>query len=518
MFAGSILLMLLILSPQEELDVAEPVEEGATPPPSGSPIGEAALCGRGEYRLDDGSKEALLHGKALFEVAVVEHPEASCAHAGLSRALVSIYQRHIAPDDATLELAIREAEEAVRLSPGSPVAHAALATALMADLRAPEADEHAAIALDLDPDSVPALQAAALARLALHTRASAREAADRALELRPDLPALHLLDGNLHLLGREPFEAIAAYRRALLLSPDLLPAAFQQAAAYEYAGNFRKAAAIFDRLLEEHPDEEAAIIHLYMGQSLMQRKSWRAALAVLKKADFKRSKGLCNGTVLHLEATCLERLGRTSEAIEAHETIIHEWPGATRSFINPERLVFESYIALGRLHLQAGALDEAVRIMEEGARLPDASLELVLTLARVYDEYRLYPEALRLLETAVAREPNERNARDLLAAHVLWARMAAKSGEPEGLLAVRASLHAKSGAIAGMGDFSHDLQLARAFSIAGDVEGSLDSIERAVQGGYTHLGWIASDPEFEPIRGAERYDRLMASTGDSGRN
>ncbi len=514
----SLLLMILILAAPGEPGTVEPSGEIDVDPAPEPEIGAAALCARGETRIEDGSKEALLHGRSLFELAVALHPGESCAHAGLSRVLASTYQRHIDPDDATLQLAVREAEEAVRLSPGSALAHAALATALMSDLRPDEAADHAEIALELDPDSVAALQAIALVRLAGQSRASARQAADRALELRPDLPALHLLDGNLHLLDRNPLGAIAAYRRALLMSPDLLPAAFQQAAAYEHAGDYRTAAALFERLLEEHPEEQTAIIHLYMGQSLMQRQSWQAALAVLKRADFKTSKGVCNGTVLHLEAICLERIGRTAEAIETHKSIIRDWPGATRSFIDPGRLVFDSYIALGRLYLAEGNREGAVRIMEEGAERPGASLELLLTLARLYDEYRLYAEAFRLLEHAVAREPSARNAGEILAAHVLWARIAAKSGDPERSRAVAASLHARSEAIARLADFSLDMEMARAFSIAGDVEGSLDAIERAVRGGYTYLGWLAEDSEFEPIRGTERYRRLIASVANSERN
>jgi len=469
-----------------------------------------ALCGRGEHLIEDGSRESILDARRLFDAAAGYYPRSSCGHAGLSRTLLLIHQRMIEPDDALIDRALQEARLAVQLDSGSASALSALASALLIDLRPEEAAAQAEAALALAPDALLALLAAAQIRIARGDHGLARSAIDRALALRPDLPAAHFTLGNLHLLSGEPGDAVESYKNAQRLSPGFLPAVFQQAAALEEMGQLDASGAIFQKLLEEHP-EESARIHLYMGRSLMRRNSWNAALAVLDKAEFKTRRGLSGGTVLYLKALCFEKLGRTDDARAAYRDLIDHWPDATGGAANPERLVFPAHEALGRLHLQAGEIDLGVSELEAGAASSDASLDLILRLARLYKDYGLQDRATTLLRKAVLRTWTGKTAGKQLAVYLLWARLARDGADEASLAVLRESLGASVPALKALGDYVHDLDAARAFSIAGAGDRALECLRHAVALGYSQLRWIAGDPDLEALRRAPGYADLVNS-------
>ncbi len=469
------------------------------PDPVKVPLSAAAICRGGERLLEVSSDDAIRQAALLFEAAARHHPDSACGHAGLAWALVALHNRQLEPGDEAVDRARAAAERAIALEPRSARAAAALAVTRLADLRPEEAERSADAALALEPDLPDALLAAAQVRIARRRLGLAREASDRLLALRPDLPSAHLVSGNLSLLSGEPAAAILEYDLALALSPDFTPADLQRAIAYAERGELRASARIFDRLLERRK-ETTSLAHVYMAQSLMKRNSFNAALAVLDRAGFSSRRGLCDGTVLYMKALCLERLGRRDEARSAYREVIARWPDATAGTASTERLGDEAYEALGRMLLQDGAPQEAVAVMEEGAARPAAGADLCLRLARLFGEYRMPEKALGLLERAADRDPDPRDITLQMSAYVGWARAARAAGDERSLSRLRESLRGRAAALRELRDFPHDLEAARALSIAGTGEVALEWLRHAAELGYTHFGWIRTDPDFEAVR------------------
>ena len=481
------------------------------------PIPVTVLCRRGALLIDEGARGSITQARRVFDLAAHHYPGSSCAHAGLSRACAMLYYRRIEEDDSLIDLSLQEARRAVEIDPRSAEAHAAMAGALLVDLKAQEAGDEATTALALDPDSVPALQVAALARLSLGQLDLARKAIDKAVELRPDIPAGYQILGSVQLMNNEPVEAVGSYRNALRLSPDLAPAALQVAIAYDQMGNYLAAGQILRDLLQEHP-EESARAYLYTGFSLMKRDSWNQALAALDKASFKTRKGLSNGTVIYLKGVCYEELGQMAKAREAFRQVIDSWPDATTSFISTERLVFPSYEALGRMHLEAREIEAAQAVMEEGIARTGASLELYLRLAHLYQEYKMPDRAAALVEQAVVRDLGPSNAGPLLACYLFWARLAGETRDRAGQERLTLKLSQQAARLESLNNYVHDVAAMRVFSISGRGEQAFEILRRAVKAGYAQAAWVASDPDLEALRATAEYRRLVEAAPAGSRS
>jgi len=502
------LALLLILSGTPRTGDLVPEPDAGKPPelPSRGPS-ISAICARGDHLLENGGRDALLDASRIFRMGVRLYPDASCAHAGLARTLVSFSLRRIVEDDALIDQALAAAREGVRLDPESSEAHTALASALLLDLQPDDARQEAERAVELDPGSVTALLARATTLMARGRLDPARETLERALELRPGLPALHHTLGNLHLMAGRRGEALDAYDDALKLAPDYLPAAIQIAAAFEEVGAYGRSGAIFRRLMREHP-EVTARVHLVMGFSLMKREGWKEALSVLGKADLKTSRGLGNGTTVYLEALCYEQLGKDDEAIASYRRVIDEYPDATAGYVTPERLMFPAYEGLSRIYQKQRETEKAVAVLEEGLTHEDASPGLVLRLARLYEDYAMPGRALELLQRVVASPITPRTAGRQVAAYLLWARLGRDAGDPAVLEAVTSSLLGQRQGFEAIGDYVYDLDAIRALAIAGRGEAALDWLRMAVDHGYGHFAWMENDPELDSLRSAPGFQEV----------
>ncbi|HKY31284.1 MAG TPA: hypothetical protein VJV23_02025 [Candidatus Polarisedimenticolia bacterium] len=498
---------------------AEPAEEsppGQTEEPYPLPAG--ALCRRGDHALEDGSRSSLRRAEELFRSAVRQHPADPCGHAGLARALSAMHMRGILQDDAVPSEAAASARRAIEIDASSARARAALAGALLADLSPSEAAASAEAAVALDPQDAVAWQAASATRLAQGLALEAREAAQRAIALRPDLPGGHHALGNAErMAGRLP-EAIDAYRVAVVLSPDYLPSQFQLGAAIEHQGRYQHAASVFKLILQDHP-EEAGVVHLFMAQSLMRREEWDAALAMLGRCELANRRGLGKGTLLYLEALCLEELGRANEAVQRHARLIEEFPEATIGYGAADRLLDKAHEAIARMARAEGRPGEALAALERGAERPSASPDLLLRLARLYEEYNLPGRAVSVLERAAGREVSAATADAQLTAFVAWARLAGRTGDAAGLERLAAALQERAGSIDALGDVVHDLAAMRALSLAGRGEAALGWLRRALQRGYDRTGWIADDPDLAALRAAPGFaSSISAPTPRSSSN
>jgi len=506
--ASLVILVMLAGSPPSggvprELDEIPP-----EPPPRGIPA--PGICARGDHLLEDGGQDALILAHRLFETVVRDHPEEACGHAGLSRALVSISLRRIEEDDALIDRSVEAARRAIALAPESANAHAALAGALLLDLRPEEADAASRVAIDLDPESVPALQAAAWTRMGRGRLDAAQEAIEKALTLRPDLPASYHTLGNVHLMAGRRDEAFDAYEGALTLLPGYLPSSLQMGAAFEEIGAYARAGAIFERLIGEHPEVKARA-ELLMGFSLMKREGWKEALSVLDRVEFKTRRGLSNGTVLYLEGLCYEQLDRAEEALAAFRRVIDEYPDATAGYATPERLMFPAFEGLARLHLKARETEKAVAVLEEGLAHEDASPAILLRLARFYVDYGMPDRAIAVLRKAASREVTPRTARRQVAAFLMWARLAAASGDRAMADDMARQLMSQLPALDAIGDYLYDLDAMRALSIAGHGPEAVAWLRKAVTHGYGQFAWMDADPELDNLRAAPGFREIAGA-------
>jgi TolB-like protein/tetratricopeptide (TPR) repeat protein len=211
----------------------------------------------------------------------------------------------------------------------------------------------------------------------------AREAADRALALDPELPDAHAslafilrnydwdLQGAereflaalarnpndarvwnwyaLHLSGGGRFaEAREAVARARDLDP-VSPRTLIQAANVEFqAGRYDEAIAALRTILELAPDDANA--HLDLGRALAQRGEWDDALAELRRAsDLSGGHPMALALIGHVQA----RAGRTAEARQTLGALLALEPG---TYVAPY------YKAV--LYAGLGDADEAIRWLE----------------------------------------------------------------------------------------------------------------------------------------------------------
>jgi len=512
----SLALFLLLLSaadtPPAGGENPEPLERRVTQEPpvlsDPLPISAEAICARARHDMESGGERSLDQARKLYEAVVKWYPAESCGHAGLSRALGSIYRRMMDQDDALIDRSLESARRAVELDPESATAQAALAAAMLMALSPEEALARADAAVRLDPASVPALQTAAVVRMATGDVTAARQAIDEATRLRPDLPENYHISGNVHIMAGDEGLALKDYNIALALDPDSVPTTLQLASALEQIGNLTAAAKLFDRVIEEHPDD-AGRAYFIMGHSLMKRHSWNAALNAFERASFETRKGFGTGTILYLQAICYEQLGRTEEAQAAFRQVIDEYPDATAGYVSPDRLAFPAYEALSRISLALDRNDDAVDVLEEGVSVPGASLDLFIRLARLYEDYSLPARAAGVLEKAVDRDISRRWAGRQMAAYVLWARVAARDGDREALGRLVGSLRARSGQLDEIGDYVLYIDAVRALCLAGRADLALESLRKAVAAGYDRLDWMTKDPEMAPVTRSEGFDALL---------
>jgi tetratricopeptide (TPR) repeat protein len=316
--------------------------------------------------------------------------------------------------------------------------------------------------------------------------------------------------GNVALLEGNTGEAISAYLRALVLSPDAMPSRFQLAAALEQAGRLEESTKIFKQVMTRHP-EDAGLAQLFMAHSLVGRNSPEAALSVLDRVSFANSRGLGRGTVRFLQGLCLERVGRRAEAMAAYREVIDHYPEATLGPASSQRLADRAYEGLARLQLASQQAGEAVALMERGAPRPEAGADLLLALARLYEDYGMPERALPLLEKGCAGPYRPRTAEAQLTACVGWARLARGRRDAASLERLAAVIEAGRPEIEALADVVHDLAAMRALSIAGHGPASLAWLRTAVEHGYDRLGWVRDDPDLEALRESPGFEAVAAA-------
>jgi tetratricopeptide (TPR) repeat protein len=504
-------------APAREAGVDEP------PPPPFVFLGAEELTARGERLLDQADRSSVGRAEGLFAEALRQDPNWGPAEAGLARWAAVTHARRFREDDALVDEALDHARRAVALAPQDPRAHGAMALAAFADDDAAAVHEAAGRAWTLGGHGAPPWVAELYAQCL-----STRRQTDAALAIlagtasrNPGRFQTYHAIGNVHLDRGDLDQAGLAYRRALALDPDYTPSLLQIALVLEKAGDGRTAARGYREIIQRFPEEEPRV-YARMAAALMGVGRYAEALEGLEKARFKTRRGLGEGTVLHLKARCLEGLGRHEEARGLYRQVIQDHPLASFGTLDGESIPAASYEGLARLSLAGGDRDEAVKVMEEASEAERPDVAVFVKLTRLYADYGLHDEALRILRRGAGLRFPPRQAGAKASLYVAWARALRARGSAGGAdLAAEAveALRRDAGDLEAHGDLLDLLETARALALLGRPQDGVAWIRRAVEKGYGSLDWIARDEEMAPLTREPAFQdlrRRLAAPPSSG--
>jgi TolB-like protein/tetratricopeptide (TPR) repeat protein len=263
---------------------------------------------------------------AQFDAAIAADPNFAAAHAGRARSLAAVSGQYGSVEEIKTyyDAAIASARQAVKLAPNFADAQSALGLMLFQgnfDVKA--AREPFDLSRKLGEGEAPVL-----ARFAAYCAATGRDrdaltAVQRAMLLDPLNALIHRISGTVHYAARRFPEAIAGFRQALSINPDL------------------------------------SDTHSRIGLALLAQKKDREALAAFEADTHKWSK-------LAGVAIAQKRLGNDPAAKAAMEGLISDTETV-------------SLYQQGQVLAQWGQADEAVTALRQARLQRDAGL----TAARV---------------------------------------------------------------------------------------------------------------------------------------
>ena len=210
-------------------------------------------------------------------------------------------------------------------------------------------------------------------------------------------------------------EAVGYYQRAMELRPDFYQAAIDQAVSLEAVGDYDRAIAAYQVLIDATENRAPLINHLV--QLLIQQRRYEDALVYLNKLA---SMGLGSSEVRRKIGLLYLELDRHDEAIklfremlvdepESHQIRFYlgsayeekgelELAKAEFSRIPADAAVYAE--ALGHLAFilkEQERDDEAIQLLQKGIAADPDRMELYLSLATLYDAIDKDQEGLKLL-------------------------------------------------------------------------------------------------------------------------
>jgi TolB-like protein/Flp pilus assembly protein TadD/predicted Ser/Thr protein kinase len=186
--------------------------------------------------------------------------------------------------------------------------------------------------------------------------------------------------------------------------------------------------------------------------------------------------------------------GRHAEADDEFTAAIRLDPG-----------LFEAHYFAARDAFVQGHLDEAVRHYTEAARSRPDDYQSPLLMAQSCEDLGRHADALeaRRRGVALAERHLAINPHDVRALYMGANGLVALGEREKGLTWARRALEFEP-------DESMVLyNVACVYSMAGDTEGAVDSLERAVAAGLTQRGWLEHDSNLDAIRGDPRVQALI---------
>jgi tetratricopeptide (TPR) repeat protein len=218
------------------------------------------------------------------------------------------------------------------------------------------------------------------------------ELASAALKASPNDPQIWTLQGIALSRKGDASGALTAYRRALTLAPDYIPA-LQGAAQLQYQAGSRDAVPLLAHLLQLRPDDPTAHAML----AVLDYREGKCETAV---GHFEKTGTLLDSELdaLHAYGTCLVRLKKRDEAIAVFQRAVTLRPDDAR-----ERRLLASIQLMASKPLDAVATLSPIL---EGRAADSETLELA---ASAYEDAGDTARAVSTLRQAILLDPRNPN-------------------------------------------------------------------------------------------------------------
>ena len=172
--------------------------------------------------------------------------------------------------------------------------------------------------------------------------------------------------------------------------------------------------------------------------------------------------------------------------------------------------IYETYYHYARSSAAQGNYAKAARLYEKALEVRPNDYQAALLLPQVYRSLGREEDAIaaRRRGIEVVERHVELNPDDLRAL-CLGASILVDVGQPEkGLEWVQRAIKLAPNETMVL------YNVACAYSLAGKIDEALDSLQRAVEGGFRHKSHIETDSELDPIREHPRYREILARMGE----
>ena len=330
--------------------------------------------------------------------------------------------------------------------------------------------------------------------------ARAREAAEKAVALAPDRPDGYLAFGYYErFVSHDSNRALEQFGKGLRLAPRNADLLTGSARAEQAMGRWDAAVEHFKDA--ERSDPRSAITLRRLGTALLLLRRYPEAREALG-----RGLAIAPSNLSMIESKAMTFLGEGNLA-GARQVL-----GAAPPGVEPEALLayFANYFGLAWvldekqrevvLRLTASAFDDdrgnwASALLDADVLKGDAaSVRMHAEEAR-----KAYEEQVR----AAPQEPGGHVGLGLVLAHLGRKEDAIREGE-RGVALSPISKDAVSGPY-----YQH--QLVRIYMVVGEMEKAIDRLEPLLKVPYyLSPGWLKIDPNFDPLRGNPRFQKLVA--------
>ncbi len=213
-----------------------------------------------------------------------------------------------------------------------------------------------------------------------------------ALQVFPNNAQLWTLQGIALSSKGASEKALAAFQRALKISPNYI-AALEGAAQIQYQAGNRKAVPLLNHLLQLRPGDPTS--HAMLAVLEYREGNCNAAVGHFEKAGALLDSQL---TAQHAYGTCLVKLGQLDKAVKVFEGTVALNPDDRR-----ERQLLAS------IQVMAHKPQDAVATLGPLLQSDDASAETLELASTAYEDAGDTPHAVSTLRQAILRDPRSVN-------------------------------------------------------------------------------------------------------------
>jgi tetratricopeptide (TPR) repeat protein len=209
------------------------------------------------------------------------------------------------------------------------------------------------------------------------------------LEQNPSDAKLWTLDGIALSSRNDEKASLAAFRKALAISPDYLPA-LEGAAQIEYARGSKDAEPLLHRILSVRPDDPTS-------HAMLASLAYRRGDCASSVSHFAQSASLIDSEPAALQeyGDCLLQLKQTEKAISVFNHAL-EQPNADKN----------AWIGLASAELMANHPKDAIAILQPLLRRTSTDADALELTASAYEAAGDTPEAVRILRQDIVANPH----------------------------------------------------------------------------------------------------------------